>query len=604
MRHTFRSGLERSLCLLVTGFIFTLLCAPCFSVHAQSPAPIVLPFQVGESAGEPAIGTIRNLPLASLEVCEPGPGGNCQTIDSILIDTSSAGLRIRAQALSVLQLQPEQLGGTPIAECVGFEFGFMWGPVVSALIQFPPADQNPTTAAGPIQVIDQSFGTANPPTGCDSNSGVELLGSSNINGVLGIGPFADTSQLFGATYFTCENGSCQTASIPASQAVANPVGYIVGPGCCDNSNGIFIVMGPVPPGGVSNASGKVIFGVGTLPGNDPGSIAPGHPFVTINSDSCHFFANYKDQSGLRSCLDSATGMLHFDDQSLTRCSLPGQGVSVPQAYCPPSPSMLSATIFAGASSQPIAFEVADDTSSFSAGNIAFPDLAMSFRLSDADFVWGLPFFYNRAIFIAYQQTPLGNAPAWGYAYLSPYDSIDVTIETGTDDAGSGTQITGTFTVNGSTPYDACLKPTTANQSWVDSTCNNSNNSAAPNSWPNWNLSDQTFSTSLAEILAQNNGTLDIKLLQSSCGLFCDNWDLQRITVTLKDSTSPNSAKTILDVAQPDHQGDNCIARLKGGGGQTGATIVRFSLDGSNTSIYLDGEPGIAGQPTNCKNNGG
>src|SRR5262249_29815510 len=115
MCYTFRSGLERSLCLLVTGFIFTLLCAPRFSVHAQSPAPIVLPFQVGESAGIPAIGTVRNLPLASLEVCDTtGPGANCRTIDGILIDTSSAGLRIRARALSGLQLQPQLLGGKPI----------------------------------------------------------------------------------------------------------------------------------------------------------------------------------------------------------------------------------------------------------------------------------------------------------------------------------------------------------------------------------------------------------------------------------------------------------------------------------------------------------
>ena len=268
--------------------------------------------------------------------------------------------------------------------------------------------------------------------------------------------------------------------------------------------------------------------------------------------------------------------------------------------------MLSATISARTGSpQPIAFEVANDTSSF-AGNIAFPDLATSFELAGAagpGFVWGLPFFYNRAIFIAYNQTPLGNAPAWGYAYLSPYDSIEVTIETGNDDAGSGTQITGMFTVNGGT-YDACLKPTTSNQPWVDKNCNGSVGLAAPNSWPNWNSSDQTFSTPLAQSLAQNNGTLDIKLLQSPCGLFCDNWDLQKITVTLKDSTTQNSAKTILAVSQPDHQGDNCIARLKGGGGTTGATTVRFSLDGSNKSIYLDGEPGIAGQPTNCTNNGG
>jgi hypothetical protein len=146
--------------------------------------------------------------------------------------------------------------------------------------------------------------------------------------------------------------------------------------------------------------------------------------------------------------------------------------------------------------------------------------------------------------------------------------------------------------------DLCLKPSTSTGSWVDPACDGA---ASPNSWPNWNPSFQHFATAFAQALAAGSGTIDVTLLQSPCGLSCDNWNLQGITVTLTDSTDINPRKTLLGVSNPSHMGNNCIARLKA---PPNARIVRFMLDGTNTSIYLDGTDSERGQMTTCQNNGG
>src|SRR5260221_14521669 len=73
-----------------------------------------------------------NTLFASVTVCVPGSTTSCQTIDHVLVDTGSYGLRILAPVLT-LTLPVETLtGGSSLAECIQFVDGYSWGPVVSA----------------------------------------------------------------------------------------------------------------------------------------------------------------------------------------------------------------------------------------------------------------------------------------------------------------------------------------------------------------------------------------------------------------------------------------------------------------------------------------
>src|SRR5512137_1727192 len=95
-----------------------------------------------------------NKACVSVTVCTPGTT-NCQTIDDILLDTGSFGLRIFSQVLTV-SLSPVSTGSGTLGECVQFADGTSdWGSVQTASVILG----NEPTVQVPIQVIDSTFGT-------------------------------------------------------------------------------------------------------------------------------------------------------------------------------------------------------------------------------------------------------------------------------------------------------------------------------------------------------------------------------------------------------------------------------------------------------------
>src|ERR1019366_6857926 len=83
-----------------------------------------------------ANGGTLNIPYVSVTLCQPGTT-TCATIDHVLVDTGSVGLRVMASALSAAGLSltnmPDPaLSTNTIAECLPFADGYTWGPIASA----------------------------------------------------------------------------------------------------------------------------------------------------------------------------------------------------------------------------------------------------------------------------------------------------------------------------------------------------------------------------------------------------------------------------------------------------------------------------------------
>ena len=95
-----------------------------------------------------------NKACVSVTVCTPGTA-TCQTINDIVLDTGSFGLRIFKQALNVPLAQVSSGSGS-LAECIQFADGSSdWGPVQTASVILG----NEPAVQVPIQVIDSTFGT-------------------------------------------------------------------------------------------------------------------------------------------------------------------------------------------------------------------------------------------------------------------------------------------------------------------------------------------------------------------------------------------------------------------------------------------------------------
>ena len=367
---------------------------------ASTPAPIttnVLPISVNPG---PA-GTV-NLPFASVTVCTPGSTTACQTIDGVLIDTGSSGLRIVASVLSTVVLpQQTNANGSSIAECALFADGFSWGSVRTADVKIAGEQ----AGSLPVHLIgDPAFPTI--PASCSgtgrSRNTVKSLGA---NGILGVGSFiqdcgsqcVQNSSL--GIYYACPTAiPCQSTTQPLAGQVTNPVARF-----SSDNNGMIVQLPAVPQNGAATADGSLIFGLGTQANNGLGSAT----VFAIDPNTGWFTTLYRGSTMPRSFIDSGSNALFFFDSSITACS----SASTPGFYCPSSTQALSATVQGtNGANAVINFSVANASSLLAGGFAAFNNLGSPVS-SSKSFDWGLPFFFGRNVFVAIEGASVPGAPA-------------------------------------------------------------------------------------------------------------------------------------------------------------------------------------------------
>jgi hypothetical protein len=399
----------------------------------------VTPVVIG-SGPAGAIGKI-NVPFVSVTLCRPGTS-ICQTIDHILVDTGSYGLRVIAPDILGSELAlPAVTGatGTPVGECAQLFNGFLWGPVRSADVKIA----GETAASLPIQLVsDGSAAFKNIPSTCakrGANAGtVAALGA---NGILGIGLFKEdcgaecAKRVIADIYFECTATNCSGTVMPLDKQVSNPVAAFA-----TNNNGVVLVMPAVASGGVATLVGSLIFGIDTQPNNTITSAT-----VYAANQNGNFTTVYNGKSLPSSFLDSGANGLFFFDPTIQLCSV---AVSF---FCPATPLRLSAvnTSFNGATSGTVNFTIDSKQSldgSIKAASVggtvgrnlsnkdfdwliteneAAQDIAVRAanvggspqRLSRSTaFVWGMPFFFGRTVYVAMEgsTTRHGPGPYWAY----------------------------------------------------------------------------------------------------------------------------------------------------------------------------------------------
>jgi Protein of unknown function (DUF3443) len=343
--------------------------------------------------------------FTSVTVCVPGQS-NCQTINGILVDTGSVGLRIVATALTLsLPQQTAAVGGGPVVECAQFQDGFTWGPVRTADVRLAGKQANRV----PIQVIGEGA-FSNVPAQCSSIGASEnTVADLGANGILGVGFYREdcgrACEQIGSSnpglYYTCPFGGCTVTAVASTLQLQNPVWMFSG-----DNNGVMIQLPSVPAGGTTTVTGSMMFGIGTQTNNALGSAR----VLTADAASGNFTTLFNGQTYTDSFLDSGSNGVFFLDAATT--GLPACTDST-EFYCPPRTQSFSAT-HRGTNGATSAF-------TFTVGNAdAIPSrFAAAVELAGPNpggFDWGLPFFYGRTIFVAIegQGAPGGTAPYWAY----------------------------------------------------------------------------------------------------------------------------------------------------------------------------------------------
>ena len=97
---------------------------PAYNPYSGDFSANVMPVVVGDCGAN----GYANEPCTEVKICATGTT-NCQTIQNILVDTGSYGLRIFSSQVTVGLKQVVDSSGNPIGECAQFGTSNTWGSV-------------------------------------------------------------------------------------------------------------------------------------------------------------------------------------------------------------------------------------------------------------------------------------------------------------------------------------------------------------------------------------------------------------------------------------------------------------------------------------------
>ncbi|WP_432379995.1 DUF3443 family protein [Duganella sp. P38] len=359
-------------------------------------------------SGPSGVSGVINVPYVSVTVCRPGTSV-CQTIDHVLLDTGSYGLRLLASQMSSTLALPAvtTASGADAGECGKFISGYTWGAVRQADVKM--ADE---VASGiSIQVIgDSGASYASTPATC-SSAGANLgtLASIGAKGILGVGMFqhdcgtACANAAISGVYYACASGSCAASAMPLAKQISNPVASFA-----TNNNGLMITMPSVGVAGLTSVSGTLVFGVNTQSNN---TIASETIFKANSSGD--FTTTYKGTAYTASFIDSGSNGYFFSDSTIRTCS-------GGDFFCPASTLSLTATNSAadGSASGDVNFNVVNLVglaSTITAAQVGGTVSSGSVS-SSTYFDWGMPFFYGRRVFVVMENNTVAGktGPYWAY----------------------------------------------------------------------------------------------------------------------------------------------------------------------------------------------
>jgi hypothetical protein len=336
-----------------------------------------------------------NIPYVTVTVCIPG-SASCQTIERVLVDTGSTGLRLLASALTSVKL-PAQTTSTSntVVECGQFINFVTWGPVKVADVLIGDKRANSV----PIQVVADPAYNVIPHSCGRADLAATSTDDLGANGVLGVGLFVNDGQLYYNCNPTSRFNDCPV-NLTAAQQVQNPVALFA-----SDNNGVVLQLPAVAAGGVVRVDGQMVFGIDTQPNNRLGNAK------VIQTDASGFFTTtYKGVALRNSFIDSGSNGLYFDDAALAQCP------SNPGFYCPTVAQSLSAAMtLKGNATDIVRFDVANAATLIASPNWVFNSLAGP---SGDGFDWGLPFFLGRSVYTVIEGRSTSAGPGPLYAYTN------------------------------------------------------------------------------------------------------------------------------------------------------------------------------------------
>lgn len=313
----------------------------------------------------------------------------CTTVNNVIFDTGSVGVRIVKSALpnGFLSADSDGNGGT-YSNCGVFASGYTWGDVSSATITLGGLTSSQKV---PVHIIGQSNYSV--PSSCSSGNGsaMNTVSSLGANGIIGIGLFkydcGSTCVNYQTTsYFSCKNNTCTSTRIPLTSQLLNPVAAMPAP----YNNGNVISLPAIPSTGSKNVNGSIYLGIGNATNNTFS------PKAVINTDNNGYInATMNGKTFSQSFLDSGTSIYGITDSSIPLCSQSG----FTDYFCPSSTYSPSIILSNASKTQnsTVTLTIDNAYNLIQTGNNAFYNMAFNFSSWSSSVDLGLTFFFGKNV---------------------------------------------------------------------------------------------------------------------------------------------------------------------------------------------------------------
>ncbi|MFM0741512.1 DUF3443 family protein [Paraburkholderia xenovorans] len=373
-----------------------------------SLAPLALDNSIPVVVDKGPLGNATNVPYVSVTICQPD-STNCETIDHVLLDSRSTGLRLFASALkdpSIYDTAKDPTGAN-VAECAGFGSGYTWGAIRKMDIKLGIERARNAT----VHIINDAA-VPNVPASCSSQGVAVTRSVAQANGILGITGSADCADCASpataptGVYFSCAGTACSGITQPIAEQIHNPVSVFD-----TDNNGILISL-PQAQEGAATLTGKLVFGIGTRSNNQLGS-AIVHPL----DENSSVLAVVNGQPVYMGFDTGSTGVFYNGGGNLAECDVPGLS---DKYYCSASSATIQLVNASGNAKSGAPFTMNfQDPNQYKA---TYPNSAVNLFLSGPPggtntpdpgvTLLGLPFFMGRPVFFALDgaQTPAGTGP--------------------------------------------------------------------------------------------------------------------------------------------------------------------------------------------------
>ncbi len=380
-------------------------------------------------AGGPRAYIGDDIPYVTLTICVPDTA-TCQTIDHVVVDTGSVGLRILATVLNpgIIAALPQQkdAAANPVGECLAFVDGYAFGSVRHVDLKIG----GEAVGNMPIQVVGDGDRFAAVPAPCSAGGGNSLTAVKDIggNGILGIGvttndcgPRCTVSGGTSATaYYDCPPSGCAAIIARAAtttapfQQLPNPVAAMA-----VNNNGSIISLPAVPDSGARTLAGTLYFGIGTQTNNALGSATVVATSTSANGSAGLFTVVYKAASLTNSFIDSGSNSHFFTDAAIPGCT----DTNLKGYYCPPTPLSLALVVQGrNGANVSVALPLFDAKPLLLGPNAAVPGIGAdpsataSLKPVPRSFDLGLPFFFGRNVYVGIEGRTAGTATGPFFAF--------------------------------------------------------------------------------------------------------------------------------------------------------------------------------------------